>query len=115
MGRGCALEAAKLYPRLPRLLGERLEKYGNTVQFFSREQLNSRQGLFTFPVKHEWPDTADLELITASAASLHIHLLGSSTYVMPRAGCGNGHLLWQDVRPILAKLPDNVVVIDFEK
>ena len=113
MGRGCALEAKKRYPKLARLLGERLRARGNHVEFFSDVELGDRLGLFTFPVKHRWDQPADLLLIKRSTDEFARHLLSSATYVMPRPGCGNGQRTWAEVRPIVAILPDNVHVIDF--
>jgi hypothetical protein len=115
LGRGCAREAATKYPTLPRLLGEKLARHGNLVYFFADAILDAPQGLFTFPVKHQWMQQADLDLIRRSTAAFRGHLLENASYVMPRAGCGNGQLRWEDVRPILAVLPDNVVVIDFAR
>jgi hypothetical protein len=113
MGRGCALEATKRYPKLARLLGERLRARGNHVQFFSDHELGDRVGLFTFPVKHRWNEPADLDLIRRSTGEFWRQLLASSTYVLPRPGCGNGQLTWDAVRPIVEDLPDNVHIIDF--
>lgn len=31
--------------------------------------------------------------------------------VLPRPGCGNGRLVWADVKPVLAGLPDEVLII----
>lgn len=122
MGRGCAREAAIYYPKLPRLLGDRITRLGNRVHFFSDLEINARtttvftrRGLFTFPVKHHWKDRADLDLIRSSVESFARQLLESAVYVMPRPGCGNGHLCWEAVRPFLVDLPDNVHVIDFGK
>ena len=117
MGRGCAAEAKAKYPALPALLGDRLRRRGNHVHFFSREELGvgAAQGLFTFPVKHVWDQPADLALIAQSVAEFKRVLLESARYVMPRPGCGNGQLDWNDVKPLLLELPDNVVVIDFGK
>jgi hypothetical protein len=111
LGRGCAREAALKFPALPRELGAQLVSHGNRVYFFDHHG----GGLFTFPVKHQWMEHADLDLIRESTESFARQLLKSCTYVMPRAGCGNGQLRWEDVRPILAVLPDNVVVIDFAR
>ena len=113
MGRGCAREAAQRFPKLPRLLGERLRALGNRLHFFSDVELGARYGLFTFPVKHHWADRADLALIAASVEALRRQLLASSTYVMPRPGCGNGGLRWAEVQPLVAVLPDNVLVVHF--
>jgi len=113
MGRGCAREATLRYPTLSRLLGERLRARGNHVHFFSDQELGDRLGLFTFPVKHDWHDPADLALIEQSTAELARQLLASSIYVLPRPGCGNGQRTWDEVRPLVAGLPDNVHVIDF--
>lgn len=115
MGRGCAREAALKFPKLPRMLGEMLQRSGNRVYFFEREQLGSPFGLFTFPVKHRWDAIASLALIDTSVEQFARQLLESATYVMPRPGCGNGGLYWPEVRPLLTKLPDNVIVVHFAR
>lgn len=109
LGRGCAREAAIKYPALAGELGARLKASGNRLHYWPA------YSLFTFPVKHHWMEAADPELIRESTETFARQLLGSGIYVMPRAGCGNGQLRWEDVRPILAVLPDNVVVIDFAR
>lgn len=113
MGRGCAKEAALKFPRLPRLLGGMLEASGNRVYFFEDRVLVAPFGLFTFPVKHTWHARADLDLIAQSVEQFGRQLLRSATYVMPRPGCGNGQRTWSEVRPIVAALPDNVIVVHF--
>jgi len=113
LGRGCAREAAMTFPRLRRLLGARLQSHGNHVHFFDGELLGSPFGLFTFPVKHQWNERADLGLIAQSVDEFRALLLDSATYAMPRPGCGNGGLLWAQVGPIVATLPDNVVIVHF--
>ena len=38
---------------------------------------------------------------------------GFDTVVLPRPGCGNGGLRWQDVRPLLGlSLDDRFIVVD---
>jgi len=113
LGRGCALEATKRYPMLAQLLGKRLRDRGNHVHFFSDVEIGDRMGLFTFPVKHSWEQPADLDLIRRSTEEFGRQLLTSATYVLPRPGCGNGQRSWDEVKPIVAVLPDNVHVIDF--
>lgn len=110
MGRGCAREAVYRYGnlQLPKRLGQHLMLNGNVMCWLTT-------GLVTFPVKHNWYEPADPELIKTSANWLdrEARNLGQKWFVLPRPGCGNGQLKWEDVRPLLQFLPDNVLVIDF--
>lgn len=108
MGRGCAFEASQRYVMLQRELGVMLKKYGNHVASFPI------YNIITFPVKHEWHEQADLALIKRSVDELKRFIQAGKRFVMPRAGCGNGRLQWEDVKPILAVLPDNVRVISYD-
>lgn len=108
MGRGCAFEAAQRYIMLPRKLGVMLKKHGNHV--FSFPDCN----IITFPVKHQWHEDADLQLIERSVKELRQFLQVGKRYVAPRFGCGNGRLQWEDVKPLLVGLPDSVRVIHYE-
>lgn len=105
MGRGCALQAVHRFPKLAEELGTFIHDYGNHV--FSLRKF----GLVSFPVKHHWRESADPELITRSVQEFLQIINLSTQYVMPRAGCGNGRLEWDRVRPLLRDLPDNVAVI----
>lgn len=111
MGRGCAYEAKQRYKELPKALGKHLKLNGNIIAVAPEHKL------ITFPVKHDWYDKADLELITKSVRMLNKLATNdkykNDTFVMPRPGCGNGQLQWEDVRPLLMDLPDNVKVITF--
>lgn len=118
MGRGCALEAARRWPRFPLYLGQQLLQCGNVVLdcgIWPSAGAPSER-IVTFPVKHEWHQTADLDLIRKSAIDL-VQLTGTmgwTTIVMPRPGCGNGHLDWAVVKPVLeAVLDDRFHVITF--
>lgn len=111
MGRGCALEAAQRWPDLPRTLGRLLRQHGNHV--FAVPPSVGILNLYTFPVKHRWMERADLALIERSAhelvEALHLDLPApfSGVCVIPRPGCGNGQLLWRDVRPLLERVLDD--------
>lgn len=104
MGRGCALEAKKKYPAIPILLGRHIKENGNHVGFI----FGSAEGIYSFPVKHNWYDKADINLIKSSALEL-VFLLPNKELrvVMPRPGCGNGGLKWEDVKPILEPILDD--------
>lgn len=110
MGRGIARQAACRYPPLPALLGAHVTQHGNTPNIF----LVFGTRFYTFPVKHNWWEVANLTLIKQSATSLEIIANSNPGYafVLPRPGCGNGQLEWVDVKPIIEPiLPDNVHVI----
>jgi hypothetical protein len=114
MGRGVARDAALRFPTLPAMLGTRIRERGNVVQFFPEQRL------ITFPVKHNWYEPANLDLIRVSSRALRdeiskaafirtafntahsgLDLPGIERIYMPRPGCGNGKLLWRDVKPVL--------------
>jgi hypothetical protein len=99
MGRGVALQAKKRYPKLPCELGAKIAESGNNVFTFKD------YGILTFPVKHKWFEKADLELIEHSAKQL-LYVVDRPIY-LPMVGCGNGHLNWRDVRPVLEKYFDD--------
>lgn len=104
MGRGCAREAALRYPLLPGMLGNSIKTSGNKVfHFWISEHI------LTMPVKYNWYEKADIELIKESAYQLIDHVDGwqFSKVVMPQPGCGNGQLNWNDVKPILDEILDD--------
>lgn len=97
MGAGLALDAKKRWPDLPKQLGEMLKLGGNIPHSFPQMRL------ITFPVKHNWWEKADLALIKLSAMRLSTSASASRYEIiyMPKVGCGNGRLLWRDVRTVL--------------
>lgn len=110
MGRGVAYQALRLFPDIPVKFGKKLTEKGNHVHYFMDE------ALVTFPVKHMWWDKADLDLISRSADEL-VELAGrlpGIDFFIPRPGCGNGNLSWDDVKPIIKKKLDNRFTIVYE-
>ncbi len=101
MGRGCAREAAARFPELRYQLGTKISVQGNHVFYFPE------YGLITFPVKHNWWEAADLDLIERSARELvkiiQVKKIKEAIY-LPRPGCGNGRLRWEEVKKILAPI-----------
>lgn len=111
MGRGCALEAKNRYPHLSLTLGEAIKEMGNHAYYFYE------YNIITFPVKRVWWDPADPKLIVQSAHELmsiiNQHTIADDVY-LPRPGCGNGQLNWDDVKPLIKPiLSDRVTVISF--
>ena len=105
---------------MPQRLGDHLKTNGNHVgQFNIANQLPQGSAIlsynfFTFPVKHNWYEKADLELIERSAMELRAILQAKKcrTYI-PMVGCGNGGLDWVDVKPRLKCLDyyDNIILV----
>ena len=110
MGRGCAAEAKTRHPGVPHLLGRLILEHGNHVHLVFR---NVPYVLVSFPVKYQWFEQADRELIVRSAQELVVlanDQQGIDDYtrvVLPRPGCGNGHLRWEDVKPMIADILDD--------
>ena len=110
MGLGIAKQATLIYPWVRRKLGRNIKDYGNHTKIIS-----TYSPLISFPTKHHWKEKADLTLIKRSALELKniIYLYEQEyIYVLPRPGCGAGHLSWDDVKPVIEFLPDNVNVIN---
>ncbi len=115
MGRGVASQAKNRYPTLPLLLGNKIRAGGNNVYFFN----DALTKIFSFPVKHHWAETADPELIIRSATQLMewVDSLAEMTTVtpniyLPRPGCGNGGLKWENVKPLLKCLDDRFTIVE---
>jgi hypothetical protein len=114
MGRGNALQATQRIEGIQRLLGAYIKTYDN-VAGLMRTSADEMDGVFVFPVKHNWWEPADLDLIETSAQILHTYAAGATDIIfhLPRPGVGNGRRNWEnEVLPILEKvgLPDNVEV-----
>lgn len=114
MGRGCAREAVigsrgncGSWPGLPHILGAAIQEYGNLVCYLGACVTPSTGLLYSFPVKHNWFDKADTKLIERSAKDLASLVNDKSIVVLPRPGCGNGGLKWEDVKPVLDPILDN--------
>lgn len=126
MGRGCAQEAKtkllELYdyrPNVARMVGSVIQEIGNHVFCLMRAPR-----IFTFPVKHNWFENADPALIVRSAQELvaiedecRDKGNGDKVIVMPRPGCGNGHLKWHEhIKELLEPiLDDRFHIISFER
>lgn len=113
MGRGIALEICKRVPRTQFILGELIRKNGNHVhRIFTTKK---GRDVVSFPVKHNWFEHADIELIKRSCKELVEYAQGRKV-LLPRPGCGNGKLSWIDVKPIIEQLlPDNVYIVHWSE
>lgn len=121
MGRGCAYQAKAKFPGIEYRLGTLLGEHGNRVMRlgvyggeFGGEVGGGIGGeiggtmIASFPVKHHWREEADPVLIRRSCEQL-VGLsdkFGYRNVVLPRPGCGNGRLSYEDIRPVLAQILD---------
>jgi hypothetical protein len=121
MGAGVAKQARDLIPGIDVKLASRLRRNGNIVCRIAGPDMQPQfdRHVLSFPVKHNWWEQADLDLIASSAEQLdHLVTFGFSgdglDIYLPKPGCGNGGLTWSDVSPALAPLArhDNVYVVD---
>lgn len=112
MGRGIALQAKRRYPGLDIRIGNMIKKWGNTVYLFDMDTVVPTR-IVTFPVKHHWQEPANLKLITRSADELQMLTGPKQKVYMPRPGCGNGGLDWDEVRSILVnRLDDRFTIVE---
>jgi len=125
MGRGIAKEAKDQFPSIAKTLGHKVSQHGNHVHilFEAIGHYNGHDGtewyqdIVSFPVKHNWWEVADMELIRRSSRELMKwadELPHWENVLLPRPGCGNGKLNWIDVkREIENILDDRVTVVTF--
>ena len=115
MGRGVALDFKRYFPEGPKILGDKIVKNGN---IFQPIMWNEAITFYAFPTKHVWVQNSDPVLIRESAIALGelAKANPNKKYLLPRPGCSNGGLKWENVKEVIEDvLPDNVHVIDFKE
>jgi len=114
MGRGAAKQLATMFPRIPYLLGDRIDHLGEYNVGVLTQTNEPFLSLGAFQVKFHFGDAADLELITRSRDELHkLACEDGRVFHVNFPGIGNGRLKYDDVLPIMEDLPDNVCVWTF--
>jgi O-acetyl-ADP-ribose deacetylase (regulator of RNase III) len=110
MGKGVALQAKQKFPGIERRLGAAIAAGGNRLHLLE-------PGLFSFPVKRNWRERADVDLIRQSVRELGelAERLPERTFAIPLPGTGNGGLEPDQVWPLLAGLPGNVAVVVYDR
>jgi hypothetical protein len=95
MGRGVAQQAVQRFPKLPQWYGAELRS-GTYFKIFHEQRL------VMFPVKNDWREQADLELIKSSCIALRAEALRTGfRAALPLVGCGFGELSEEQVIPLL--------------
>jgi hypothetical protein len=140
MGRGIALEAKTRFPGLEFRFGKMLQAHGNEPMQIETSQGTAIVSFPTKPdytilpkdgqvrdfvVSHMvskfrpgqkvpgWACKSNLNLIEVSAIKLKemADYRQWRTVAVPQPGCGNGELLWEDVRPVLERHFDDRFII----
>lgn len=121
MGRGIAAEAKKRYPEIAYNLGQSLS-LGNKPQVIKIIPNATKEDIFlmNFPVKHNWWEKADIELIKESCRAVKRWFNGPDyinwKLLLPRPGCGNGQLSWEDVKKEIEPfLDDRFYIVHFKE
>ncbi|WP_049945407.1 macro domain-containing protein [Butyrivibrio sp. AC2005] len=115
MGKGIALEFKKRYPDMFKAYKKRCDsgefKIGNLMLY-----RDSDKWILLFPTKDSWRRKSKLEYIEKGLQKFadNWDKLGVDSIAFPPLGCGNGGLLWSDVRPLmekyLKKLPIDIYI-----
>ncbi len=104
MGRGNAYQFNLRYLNARKKLGELIRMKGNNVNTL---QDTANFTYLTFPVKHNWYEQADIELIKRSCMQVKALLKENDKVLLPRPGCGNGGLKWCEIKPLLEDILDD--------
>ncbi len=99
-----ATEAAKRFAGLAADLGRMLTARGTHVH-------QVRPDLLAFPVKQFQWSKPTVQIIERSAREL-LELVGDAQTLLPRPGCSPDGLTWDELKPALEFLPDNIIIVE---
>lgn len=114
MGRGVAKQCLDRNPGVEFEFGSLITENGSKFQVLKTIDSLSLRLLAMFPVKQHWNQPAKLTIIQRSAQELGLiaSQAQNAIFVLPRPGCGNGGLNWDEVKPVIEfLLPNNVHII----
>ncbi len=136
MGRGIGKEISKMYPDLPKILGEKIKEDGNVISALKKVKNTL---IVSFPVKpcydianknvdnvveHKrknfkpgdrvpgWACKASIDIIRKSMRTLSSFVFntGIKAY-LPKPGCGSDGLKWEDVKEAIKYCKANKIII----
>ena len=104
MGKGIALEYKKRFPKMYEAYKKKCISGELTVGNLMLYK-EDRRWILLFPTKKEWRRKAQIEYIEAGLSKLadNWDRLGIHSIAMPKLGCGNGGLEWNDVKSMIKK------------
>lgn len=116
MGAGVAKVFRDTFVGIDQEAGTLVKKNGNICQVVRDTfVLGKPLSIVAFPTKYHWKDDSDLDLIEKSASELYnmANQYGWKTVFLPKPGCNNGRLDWNDVKALLQPKLDNRFIITF--
>lgn len=115
MGRGIALQFKRAFPDNYAVYRKACDQgevqIGNVFIFPTGSFVNPKY-IINFPMKKHWRNKSKLEYLTSGLKALIVDVkrLGIKSISIPPLGCGNGGLVWQEVKSLIEKaftsLPD---------
>ena len=109
MGAGIALQFKEKYPDLPIIFGQTIKNEEYNIA------ITNKNGKYIIAVqtKFHFKDASPMELVVNSCRKLYslCDTLNLQKIVMVKPGCGNGNLLWPDVKNNISFLDDRFVVV----
>ena len=114
MGAGIAKTAKGICPELPSMFGSQIKDKGVEGGFYG---LLLAGKYLAFQTKRDWRDNSDIQDVIRSINMLKrcAEKYPDSKFGLPFPAINNGGLSVDLVRPLLDKLPDNVIVYHLQK
>jgi len=117
MGKGIALQARQRFSNIDLILGKKIKARGNVVSSLVKD---GDRIIIAFPTKNDWRDPSDIDLIIQSAEQLKKHFKNNESkplVMLPRPGCGNGGLEWEEAKEKISPIldSDRFIIIDRKK
>lgn len=118
MGAGVAKAFRDNYGYSATVAGDYVRRFGNHVHdlgFFIKTNMYIDR-VITFPTKHHFKDQSDIDLIIQSCKELTALIesgkLGDGLVLLPKPGCSNGGLDWDEVSKVIKPhLHEDVIII----
>ncbi|MBP94160.1 MAG: hypothetical protein CMC55_08595 [Flavobacteriaceae bacterium] len=114
MGAGAALDAKLREPELPALFGSLIKRYGSMDNNIGNYALlyDTDRKINAFQTKYHYKHDSSVDLISMAAKQLAFiaELTPNKTFNLTFPGIGFGRLNPESVKPLLAGLPDNVII-----
>lgn len=109
-GAGIAKAARNRWDQFELLLGQQIKINGNRVNLVLTDHGTS---ILSFPTKNHWKDISDIKIIEKSCKEL-LEFSNTNNWnriVVPRPGCLNGQLEWNNVKVILNSYFDDRFIV----